>query len=84
MNKEFLKIDIEKIKSYPKNNKKHWLNIKEIKKSIKQNWYIAPIIIDEDNIILAWHWRHKALQELWKKEIKCLNRDFDFSKIFKT
>lgn len=53
MKREYIKLDLSDIKPYKKNNKKHGKNVDEIVKSIQANTYISPIIIDEDNIILA-------------------------------
>ena len=35
-----------------------------LRRSIRQCSYIAPIIIDEDGVILAGHTRYKALKKL--------------------
>lgn len=69
MIKKQINIDISEIKPYNKNNKKHWNNINEIVKSIQANGYITPILLDEDNVILAWHWRYEAIKRLEMKKI---------------
>ena len=43
--------------------------------SINQCGYIAPIIIDEDGVILAGHTRYKALQKLGKTEVECIVKE---------
>lgn len=65
-------INIKDLKEYWKNNKIHKDNVLEIVKSIQANTYIAPIIVDENYEILAWHWRKLALENLWSKEIEVL------------
>lgn len=65
-------MNLSEIKWYEKNNKKHWANVDEIVKSIQANTYIAPIIVDEDNVILAWHGRKLALDKLWVEEADIL------------
>lgn len=69
MIKKQINIDISEIKPYNTNNKKHWNNINEIVKSIQANGYITPILLDEDNVILAWHWRYEAIKRLEMKKI---------------
>ena len=39
-----------------------------LRESIRQCSYIAPIIIDEDGVILAGHTRYKALKKLGYQE----------------
>lgn len=73
MQKEFIELNLSEIIPYERNNKIHTeKDIKEIAKSIKKNWYVAPIIVDEKNVILAGHWRLLALQELWIESVKVL------------
>ena len=70
--RDYIKIKVSDLKWYEKNNKKHWENIDQIVKSIQANTYIAPIIIDENNVILAWHWRKLALDKLQVTEAEVL------------
>lgn len=72
MKREYIKLNLSDIKPYEKNNKKHGKNVDEIVKSIQANTYISPIIIDEDNIILAGHGRKLALDKLWIAEAEVL------------
>ena len=43
--------------------------------SIRQCGYIAPIIIDEDGVILAGHTRYKAIKKLGKAEVECIVKE---------
>lgn len=71
--KEYLKINISELKPYEKNNKKHTKkDIDEVVKSIKESSYIAPIIVDENNVLLVWHWRLEALKKLKYKEVEVI------------
>ena len=71
--KEYLKIKISELKPYEKNNKKHKeKDISEVAKSIKESWYIAPVIIDENNVLLVGHGRLEALKKLKYKEVEVL------------
>lgn len=70
--RDYIKIKVSDLKWYEKNNKKHWTNVDEIVKSIQANTYIAPIIIDENNVILAGHGRKLALDKLQVSEAEVL------------
>ena len=71
--KEFIFIKISEIKPYENNNKKHTeKDISEVVKSIKKNTDIAPMIIDEDNILIAGHGRLLAFKKLKYKEVQVL------------
>lgn len=72
----YKKVHINGIKPYNRNNKKHGENIDEIVKSIQTNTYISPICIDENGLILAWHWRYEAVVRLWYENIDCLVIDW--------
>ena len=68
MHKELKTVKLTEIKPY-ENNPRHNDNaVDAVKESIKQCEYIAPIIVDENMVILAGHTRLKALQALGKKE----------------
>lgn len=43
--------------------------VADVKESIRQCSYIAPIIVDENNVLLAGHTRLKALKELGEKSV---------------
>lgn len=43
--------------------------------SIKQCTYVAPIIVDEDGVILAGHTRYKALKKLGYKDADVLIKE---------
>lgn len=63
-------ISIDTLIPYERNNKIHDAEqIKKIAKSIKELWFRAPILIDENNIILAGHWRLAAAKKLKLKEV---------------
>lgn len=67
------KVKLKEIIKYYKNTKKHPKEqINKIKKSISEFGYIAPVIIDKKNNIIAGHGRVIALEELGHKEIDVL------------
>lgn len=72
MNKEYIKLNIGDIQPYANNPRLNDGAVAAVKESIKQCGYVAPIIIDEDNVILAGHTRYKALKSLKRKEIDVL------------
>ena len=57
-------VEIGQIRPYKNNPRDNEKAVKELCKSIKQCGYIAPIIVDEDGVILAGHTRYKALKRL--------------------
>ena len=60
------------LKPYEHNNKVHDEDqINLIANSIKEFWFTQPIVIDEENNILAWHWRYYASQLLWLEKVPC-------------
>jgi len=73
LKKEHIKLQIWDILHYENNNKIHTdEDIDEVIKSIKKDWYIAPVCVDEDNILLAWHWRTLALWKMWITEVEVI------------
>lgn len=62
-----MKIETRKlteIKPYPNNPRKNDQAVEAVSESIQQCGYVAPIIVDENNVILAGHTRYKALKRL--------------------
>ena len=52
------------IHPYPNNPRKNDNAVDAVAESIRQCGYIAPIIVDENGVILAGHTRYKALKKL--------------------
>ena len=55
---------MEDIKPYPNNPRRNDGAVDAVAESIRQCGYVAPIIVDEDGVILAGHTRYKALKKL--------------------
>lgn len=60
----------EEIKPNPKNPKKHW--VEKISESIREMGYVEPIVVAENNMILAGHGRLKALKENGAEEVEVI------------
>lgn len=60
------------IKPYENNPRINDEAVDDVVESIKQCTYIAPIVIDENGVILAGHTRYKALTKLGYKECEVL------------
>lgn len=73
MKKAYVKVSLDDLKEYWKNNKIHSeYDIWEIVKSIQKCTYLSPIIVDEKFEIINWHGRKEALKKLWQKEVEVL------------
>lgn len=72
MRKELRTVHIDEIIPYPNNPRLNDDAVEAVAESIKQCSYIAPIIVDEDMVILAGHTRYKALKKLRRKECEIL------------
>ena len=66
------KLPLAQLVPYANNPRENDNAVPYVKESIRQVGYIAPIIIDEDNVLLAGHTRLKALTESGAKEIEVL------------
>ena len=72
MTKEYVRMNIKDIQPYINNARKNDGAVEAVAESIRQCGYVAPIIVDEDNIILAGHTRWKALKKLHKSDCEVL------------
>ncbi len=72
MQKELKTVKMAEILPYERNPRINDLAVDAVKESIRQCEYIAPIIVDEDMVILAGHTRWKALTDLGRKEAEVL------------
>ena len=61
---ELRKVPIGKIVPYESNPRINDEAVDAVAESIRQCGYCAPIVVDENMVILAGHTRHKALQKL--------------------
>ncbi|CAB4171833.1 Spo0J Stage 0 sporulation protein J (antagonist of Soj) containing ParB-like nuclease domain [uncultured Caudovirales phage] len=65
-------LKITDIKPYWRNPRNNAAAIEAVKQSITQFGFNQPLILDEDNVIIAGHTRYKALQELGATSIPCI------------
>lgn len=72
---ELKTIKIKDIKPYERNARKNDKAVGAVAKSIEQCTYVAPIIVDENNVILAGHTRWKALKKLGRAECECVVKE---------
>jgi len=69
-------VDISELDPYSNNPKKHpQKQIEKLKKSIKEFGFTVPLIIGEDNEIIAGHGRLKAAKQLGIEELPCIKRE---------
>lgn len=66
-------VKAEKLIPYEFNNKIHdETQLNRIANSIREFWFLQPLVIDQNNIIIVWHWRFEASQKLWMKDLPCV------------
>lgn len=72
---ELRRVPIEKIRPYESNPRINDEAVDAVAESIRQCGYCAPIVVDEDMVILAGHTRHKALGKLGWTEAEVVVRE---------
>lgn len=72
MQKEQIRLNADKIIPYENNPRFNNNAVEVVKESILQCGYISPIVVDENNVVLAGHTRLKALLDIGHKEIEVL------------
>ena len=65
---KYVKKKLADIRPYENNPRINDEAVDDVAESIKQCSYIAPIVVDENGVILAGHTRYKALKKLGYKE----------------
>ena len=60
----YTKRPLSEIRPYPNNPRDNEEAVPDVMESIRQCGYIAPIVIDDDGVILAGHTRYEALTKL--------------------
>lgn len=69
---EYLKKRLSEIKPYENNPRINDEAVDDVVESIRQCTYVAPIIVDENGVILAGHTRYKALLRLGYEECEVI------------
>ena len=64
--------NLTEIHPYPGNPRKNDSAVEATAESIRQCGYVAPIIVDENGVILAGHTRYKALKRLGRSEAEVI------------
>ena len=72
---EIINVLLDKIKPYEKNPRRNDAAVVAVEESIKQCGYCAPIVVDENMVILAGHTRYKAMKRMGWKECQVVVRD---------
>lgn len=72
---ELQTLKIKDIHPYERNARKNDKAVDAVAKSIEQCTYVAPIVVDENYVILAGHTRWKALKKLGRTECECIIKD---------
>ena len=69
---ELITLNLEDIVPYENNPRNNEFAVEAVAESIRQVGYVTPIIIDEDNVVLAGHTRLMALEQLGHEEAECI------------
>ena len=72
---EIVTRNLKDIHPYERNPRKNEKAVNAVAESIRQCGYVAPIIVDEDGVILAGHTRYKALKKLGKTEVQVVVKE---------
>lgn len=72
MKKTLKTLALTEIVPYENNPRKNDNAVEAVMESIRQCEYVAPIVVDENKVILAGHTRYKALKRLKKDKIEVL------------
>lgn len=72
---QIIEKSIESIIPYDKNPRFNDEAVKYVAESIQQFGFKVPIIIDQDNVIIAGHTRLKAAKELGYETVPCVLAD---------
>jgi len=68
-----IEIEINKLKPYEKNAKKHdKTQIDNVAESIKQFGMVQPIVVDKDNVVIIGHCRLEACKKLKFEKVPCV------------
>lgn len=72
---QLITMKLKDIRPYPNNPRKNDTAVEAVAESIRQCGYVAPIIVDENGVILAGHTRYKALKALGRSEAEVVVKE---------
>ena len=72
---KLITMKLKDIRPYPNNPRKNDTAVEAVAESIRQCGYVAPIIVDENGVILAGHTRYKALNALGRSEAEVVVKE---------
>lgn len=72
MEMQLVTMKLSEIHPYERNPRHNGPAVDAVAESIQQCTYVAPIIVDEDGVILAGHTRYQALKKLKRKEAQVI------------
>ena len=72
---QLITMKLKDIRPYPNNPRKNDTAVEAVAESIRQCGYVAPIIVDENGVILAGHTRYKALKALGRSEAEAVVKE---------
>lgn len=72
MEMQLVTMQLSEIHPYERNPRRNDPAVDKVVESIRQCTYIAPIIVDEDGVILAGHTRYRALKKLEYQEAEVI------------
>ena len=72
------KVDIDKLIPYERNNKIHWEKQIDLLANIMNKFgYIDEIVVDKNNVIIAWHGRLQSIKKMWYDAVEVKKIDLD-------
>ncbi len=73
---EIKEVNVNDLIPYEFNNKIHNKEqVNRIANSIKEFWFLQPLVIDKNNILIVWHGRLEWAKKLWLKTVPCVYAD---------
>lgn len=73
---EIKEVNVNDLIPYEFNNKIHNREqVNRIANSIKEFWFLQPLVIDKNNILIVWHGRLEWAKKLWLKTVPCVYAD---------
>lgn len=72
MEMQLVTMKLSDIHPYERNPRRNDPAVASVVESIQQCTYVAPIVVDEDGVILAGHTRYRALKKLKRKEAEVI------------